>query len=154
MIESKYDLSDPDAVLFCPSCGSGYTAKATRCADCDEQLVSRTWVEAQAQEEPGQETSAYEASYADDPQYEAADPGSTVHLCRIDDRLKVSFLESLLNEAEILFYTKEGHIQSGLLSRDMAGIFDFFVIERDLARALELVERLDAPEQLPGEDDV
>jgi hypothetical protein len=152
MPNPRYDLSDPDAVFFCPSCGSGYTAQATRCADCDEQLVSRTWVEAHPHEEQAHEGYAVEVPLPGRLQHEVADPGSTVVLCRIDDRLKASFLESLLNEAEILFYTKEGHIQSGLLSRSMAGIFDFFVTERDLHRALELVERLNEQE-LPSEDD-
>jgi hypothetical protein len=143
MPDLKFDLSDPDAVFFCPECGSGYTAKATRCADCDEQLVSRNWVEAQEHEEPVYEAPLVEMPRSAHPQYEGSDPGNTVHLCRIDDRVKVSLLESLLNEAEVLFYTKEGHIQSGLLSRDMAGIFDFFVMDRDLPRALELIERME-----------
>ena len=42
----RFDLSDPDAVRFCPSCGSGYTARVTRCEACDTALVSRAEVEA------------------------------------------------------------------------------------------------------------
>jgi hypothetical protein len=40
-----FDLADPDAVCFCPSCGMGYRAGFSRCADCEEILVSRSQVE-------------------------------------------------------------------------------------------------------------
>lgn len=42
----EFDLSDPDAVAFCPVCGSGYTARVARCEPCNAALVPRAEVEA------------------------------------------------------------------------------------------------------------
>ena len=41
-----FDLSDPDAVGYCPACGYGYTARASRCKSCDVALISRAEAEA------------------------------------------------------------------------------------------------------------
>lgn len=42
---TRFDLSDPDAISFCPSCGAGYTARVVQCTDCNEELVPRSRVE-------------------------------------------------------------------------------------------------------------
>ncbi len=129
MTKTNYDLSDPDAVFFCPSCGSGYTAKATRCVDCDETLVPRSWVEAQSHEQSREH-----------------DSDDAVQLCRIVDRIEASFLEEDLDKAGIPFMVKELGGQASLLSGAVGGTFDFFVTEHDLPRALDLVHRLEEPE--------
>jgi hypothetical protein len=46
MDEPRFDLSDQDAVAFCPSCGAGYLAGVTRCDDCGLQLEARSVIEA------------------------------------------------------------------------------------------------------------
>jgi hypothetical protein len=43
----EFDLSDPDAVAFCPSCGSGYRAGPLVCVDCETALRPRSWAETQ-----------------------------------------------------------------------------------------------------------
>jgi hypothetical protein len=42
----EFDLSDPDAISFCPACGSGYRAGPSTCSDCGTELRPRAWVEA------------------------------------------------------------------------------------------------------------
>lgn len=135
MPSPKYDLSDPDALFFCPTCGSGYTAKATRCVDCDELLVPRSWVESQMHEQSQQH-----------------DTGEAVRLCRVVDRFEANFLKEELDTAGIPFMVKELDVQASLLSGAVAGNFDFFVTEHDLPRALDLVHRLEVPEP-ESEDD-
>ena len=121
-----FDLSDPDAVSFCPSCGSGYTARAARCTDCGENLISRSRAEAQMQEA-----------------VDASDIRATVPLCRLEDRLKASLLESGLEEAQVKFFVRELGVQPGLASRGLGGLFEFVVSEEDLDRAEQILSRLD-----------
>jgi hypothetical protein len=47
MCPSRFDLSDPDAVAFCPSCGAGYLAGVTHCSQCEVELESRAAIEVQ-----------------------------------------------------------------------------------------------------------
>ncbi len=86
----EFDLSDPDAVAFCPSCGSGYTARATRCEPCDTALIPRAQVEAAARDaEEGEEAV------------------TAVLLCRVDDPAKADRLAGELERAGIPFWSGE-----------------------------------------------
>jgi hypothetical protein len=127
MSTPRFDLADPDAVSFCPTCGAGYTAKATRCRDCDEELVPRSWIEAKLFEEEMK-----------------ADSGPTVSLCRVDDRLKAGLLESALEEAGIEFYSKEIGVRHGLMDRGLAGRLEYYVLGSDLERAKKLLIELES----------
>ncbi len=49
----EFDLSDPDAVSFCPRCGCGYRAGPLVCVDCDAELRPRSWVETRTELESG-----------------------------------------------------------------------------------------------------
>jgi hypothetical protein len=115
-VEPDYNLSDPDAVSFCPSCGAGYTAMAVRCQDCDQELVPRSWVEfrAPAAKAPG-------------------DTGDAVHLCEILGRIKAGRLELELAEAGIRFFTRPQHLLG--VGGGLHGAIDFFVASKDLERA-------------------
>lgn len=50
-----FDLSDPDATAFCPSCHAGYTGRVQGCFDCGVPLLTRDRVESLVADEPGQE---------------------------------------------------------------------------------------------------
>jgi hypothetical protein len=127
MSAPNFDLADPDAVSFCPTCGAGYTAKASRCRDCDEELVPRSWIEAKVLEESMK-----------------GDSGPTVPLCRVNDRLKAGILESALEEAGIEFYAKEIGVRHGLMDRGLAGRLEFYVLRNDLERAKTLLIELES----------
>jgi hypothetical protein len=138
MDTTRFDLSDPDAVSFCPSCGAGYTARVIRCTDCNEELVPRSRVEYEVlQKQTGQD-----------------DIGATVPLCQVENRLKAALLESGLEEAGIRFFVKELGIQPGLLNRGLAGRFEFVVAEQDLERAKAAVTGVEELEKamLPDEE--
>lgn len=45
MCPSRFDLSDPDAFAFCPSCGTGYRAGVTHCSHCRTALTGRAEIE-------------------------------------------------------------------------------------------------------------
>jgi hypothetical protein len=87
-VPPEYDLTDPDAVSFCPSCGYGYTARATRCGRCDVALVPRAEIEASVQAAP--------TDTGLDP-----DGQGTVLLCRLDERVKANLLEAALERAGV-----------------------------------------------------
>lgn len=86
----ELDLADPDAAAFCPSCGSGYRAEISRCVDCGESLLPRSWVEARLQEE----SSTPEAST------------STVALDEVTNPFKADLLAATLRESGIWFLTQ------------------------------------------------
>jgi hypothetical protein len=137
MDTTRFDLSDPDAVSFCPSCGAGYTARVVRCNDCDEDLVPRSRIEYELlQKETGGD-----------------DIGATVPLCQVENRLKAGLLESALEEAGIRFFVKELGIQPGLLNRGLAGRFEFVVAEQDLDRAKATVAGIEELEETVPPDD-
>ena len=50
-----FDLSDPDAAAFCPSCGAGYTSQVQDCSDCGVALVPKSQIN-EPQGHPVQET--------------------------------------------------------------------------------------------------
>jgi hypothetical protein len=83
----EFDLSDPDAVAFCPGCGAGYRAGPLVCTDCGTDLRPRSWVESNpgASEEPG------------------ADP---VALADVDNLFRAHVLASALRDQEIWFLTQ------------------------------------------------
>jgi hypothetical protein len=85
----EFDLSDPDAVAFCPSCGSGYRAGTIRCWDCDSELVPRSSVEARANQ-PHLERES------DEP----------VPLSDLTNSYRAHVLGSLLNDEGIWFATE------------------------------------------------
>ncbi len=129
-----FDLSDPDAVSFCPSCGAGYTARAARCTDCDESLLPRSWAEARLREVE-------------------SDRQATAPLCRLDDRLKAAWLESQLEEARIQFFVRELGPQQGLLASGLGGLLEFVVSQEDIERAGELLLGLDEIGESASDDD-
>ncbi len=61
--DPEFDLSDPDAVAFCPRCGSGYRAGPLVCVDCQTELRPRSWVETRP--EPASDPSVDEVVLAD-----------------------------------------------------------------------------------------
>ncbi len=117
----EFDLSDPDAVVFCPSCGSGYRAGAARCSDCDTELMSRSWVEARASER----------AVADSP----------VPLADIESAYRAHVLGSLLNDEGIWFATETPG----------RGAVRFHVRARDLPRAQDVLSDLDQMPDTPPE---
>jgi hypothetical protein len=64
----EFDLSDPDAAMFCPACGAGYTAGRSRCADCDRELLGRSEIEKRLRAvEPEPEPSTEEEPSPEEP---------------------------------------------------------------------------------------
>lgn len=125
---AEFDLSDPDAVAFCPSCGSGYRAGPVRCAECDRELLPRSWVEARAREP------AVEPSAVDTP----------VLLTDIGNSFKAHLLGSVLNDEGIWFATEPSSM----------GAVRFLVLPRDLDVARQVVSDLDESQkslELPEE---
>jgi hypothetical protein len=117
----EFDLSDPDAVLFCPSCGSGYRAGSSRCSDCDTGLVPRS----------SAETRASEGEVNDSP----------VPLADIEGAYRAHVLGSLLNDEGIWFATEA----SG------AGAVRFHVRAGDLHLAQDVLSDLDQMPDTPPE---
>jgi hypothetical protein len=116
----EFDLSDPDAVAFCPSCGSGYRAGVALCSDCDSDLRPRAWAEARASEGP-----------VDD---------SLVPLADLQDSYRAHVLGSLLNDEGVWFATEASS----------PGVVRFHVRARDLDLARDVLSDLDQlPETLP-----
>lgn len=137
MDSTRFDLSDPDAVSFCPTCGAGYTARVVRCSDCDKELIPRSRVE--------QEALQSEDSHDD-----------IVPLCQLENRVQSGLLESDLEEAGIRFFVRELGFQPGLGNLGLAGRFEFLVVERDFERAKAIVasvEELDGAMPLDEEAD-
>jgi hypothetical protein len=71
-----FDLSDPDAVAYCPSCGSGYTARARRCEPCDVALVPRAAIEAASGPAPGPDEEASGAAEETELLWRTSDPAA------------------------------------------------------------------------------
>ena len=79
-----FDLNDPDAAGYCPSCGSGYAARVTRCPPCGVVLVPRDHVEATTRiRQPNEEAEA------------------TVLLCELDEPVKANLLGLELDQAGV-----------------------------------------------------
>ncbi len=121
--QPEFDLSDPDAVSFCPVCGASFNAVALRCVDCDEDLVPRSWVELRDQQQ-------------------APDPwDETVLLRKMAGPIEAGRLELELAEAGIRFYSQP-HGVVGLGHGGLQGTVNFFVLGEDLDRANGILNRL------------
>jgi hypothetical protein len=109
----EFDLSDSDAVSFCPNCGSGYRAGPLVCVDCGTELRPRSWVESNrgADREPG------------------AEP---VALADIDNLFRAHVLASALRNEEIWFLTQPA-----------GGGFRFVVSSFELDRARQVLAEID-----------
>jgi hypothetical protein len=94
-VSPEYDLTDPDAVAFCPSCGSGYTARVARCEPCDRGLVPRREIEAARAGADAADAAA------------AGQAGEIATLCRLDDPGRAERLRQALEEAGIPFWADE-----------------------------------------------
>ena len=100
----EYDLSDPDAVAFCPSCGAGYTARVTRCASCDVPLVPRAEAERAAREAAPEPES--------DAGFDVNEAESSVLLCRLEDPVKGAQLAEDLDQAGVPYWRRSARWES------------------------------------------
>jgi hypothetical protein len=130
-----FDLDDLDAVSYCPSCGSGYTARVTRCAPCGVVLVPRHHVEATAR-------------YRDPGGMGADEVEPTVLLCELAERVKASLLELELDRAAVPFWMKTAPLDP-LHVTGAPGFFEFRVPARYLGEARRVLQRV---ESYPVED--
>ncbi len=121
----EFDLSDPDAVAFCPSCGSGYRAGPLRCADCDRELLPRSWVEARTI------GPAFEPTGADTP----------LLLADVENSFKAHLLGSVLHDEGIWFASEPS----------AWGAVRFLVLPRDLEPARRVLSDLDEIQKTPLE---
>src|SRR5437667_3165601 len=130
-----FDLSDPDAAGFCPSCGSGYTPRVTRCAQCGVALVLRGQIEAgPAEPEP--------PDLNDDGE-------STIALCQFAEPAKASVLGLELEQAGVPYWTRPAPFDPVL---DLAGApkgFEFRVPAKYIEEARSALARVD--EQARGQ---
>jgi hypothetical protein len=120
-----FDLSDPDAVAYCPACGYGYTARATRCAPCDVALIPRARVEAAARSRIAETTPM----------------GDSALLVRLDEPVQANVLELELGEAGIPYLVQPWPLEA----RDYAGtpkLLEFRVPAERLAEAGEALRRV------------
>lgn len=125
----EYDLTDPDAVAFCTSCGSGYTARATRCAPCDAALVPRGEIEASVRAAPNDT----------EPD---ADDEETVTLCRLHEPVKANLLESALEQAGVPCWVRWGPLDP----IDLVGsrqLMEFRVPERYIEEARRILKEIE-----------
>ena len=121
----EFDLSDLDAVAYCPSCGSGYRTGPVRCADCDRELLPRSWVEARTI------GPVIEPSGADAP----------VLLADVENSFKANLLGSALSEEGVWFASEPS----------AWGAVRFSVLPRDLAFARQVLSDLDEMQKTPLE---
>lgn len=119
----EFDLSDPDAVAYCPSCGSGYRVGPVRCVDCDRELLPRSSVEAGAIG-PAIETNGAEAP---------------VLLADVENSFKAHLLGSALSEEGVWFASEPS----------AWGAVQFSVLPRDLAFARQVLSDLDEMQKTP-----
>ena len=113
----EFDLSDPDAVAFCPACGSGFRAGPLRCGDCDRELVPRSFAEAPTSR------AAPESTH----------PDHRVFLADVGNSFKANLLASVLSDEGIRFATEPSPW----------GAIRFLVLPRDLDAARNLVSDMD-----------
>jgi hypothetical protein len=104
-VPPDFDLSGPDAVAYCPSCGYGYTARATRCARCDVALISRAEAEAARREA--------ERSAPDETDEETEETGV---LCELEDtKVLAGLLSIALWEAGVpCLFRGRTHAEAGV----------------------------------------
>lgn len=123
------DLSDPDAVRYCPVCGAGYGTSISRCADCDVDLLTRSELEMQKP--------------SDEPR---KDIGAVVPLCNVS-HAEAWLLAAELEQAEIPFYTKEHGIQGIHFGGVKLPAVDFFIPEAKFEEAERLLSKIEESEE-------
>ncbi len=123
----EFDLSDPDAVAFCPSCGSGYTARATRCEPCDVALIPRAQAETASTEAPPSDID------------EAAADEATVSLCQLVDPAKANLLGLELEQAGVPYWVR----MTPLDPFGLPGFTEFRVPERYIDEARDGLRRIE-----------
>ena len=123
MTPPGFDLSDPDAVSFCPSCEAGYGPRVTRCPYCEEDLVARSTIEGQLQQG---------AREREDQKQRDRQP--LVLLCRVLDRVQVAILKQRLDETGIPYATRERDALT-IPFTGLPGPVEILVAESDLNRA-------------------
>ncbi len=102
----EFDLADPDAVAYCPSCGSGFRVGLARCVDCDQELLSRSWVEARMKA----------------PEVGPHGVDQPVVLAEVDSSFKAHMLGSAFQDEGIWFATESsswGAVRFLVLPRDL-----------------------------------
>jgi hypothetical protein len=121
----EFDLSDPDAKAFCPSCGSGYRTGPVRCVDCDRELLPRAWVEARTI----------------GPAIEPDSVDAPVLLVDVENSFKAHLLGSALHDEGIWFASEPS----------AWGAVRFLVLPRDLDLARQMLSDLDEIQKTPLE---
>jgi hypothetical protein len=137
-----FDLSDPDAVAYCPSCGSGYTARARRCEPCDVALVPRVEIAAAAGPAPG-------------PVAEASDAAEETRvLWRTADPAMAGLLGLELEQAAVPYWTREapGDFVGGLAA--VPSVVEIRVPERYFDEALAALRRVEERGSSGAADDL
>ena len=132
----EFDLSDPDAAGFCPSCGSGYTPRVTRCAPCGVALVLRGQIEAgPAEPEPPDLNDSGE---------------STIALCQFDEPAKASVLGLELEQAGVPYWMRPAPFDPVLDLTEVAKrIIEFRVPAKYIEEARSALARVE--EQAGGQ---
>lgn len=126
--EPDFDLSDVDAENFCPSCGAGYTARATSCPDCQTEL----WPRARVREELKRRTETeFDPSDSD-----LADP-NPVLLCHMPDPVVAQWMVCELSDSGIWFYASPIEEPGAA-----PGARDLFVFPGDLERAKKILDKV------------
>ncbi|MCU0232142.1 MAG: hypothetical protein MUC67_12350 [Acidobacteria bacterium] len=129
---TRYDFTDPEAIAYCPECGLGFRVAEGRCQDCDALLLTRGEALDEWRQSP------------------PADAGQrSVFLHATATMVDTQLLRAQLESAGIGFVTSDmPQVWGPLLGRDAE--VRFFVEERDLARALEVLVDV-RPNELTGD---
>jgi len=132
----EFDLSDPDAVAYCPSCGSGYTARARRCEPCEVALVPRAEIAAAAGPAP-------------EPVAEASDAAEeTRALWRTTDPAMAALLGLELQQAAVPYWAREAP------GDFVPSVVEIRVPERYFEEALAALRRVEERESAGPADDL
>jgi hypothetical protein len=134
-VPPDFDLNDPDAVAYCPSCGSGYTASVTRCAPCGVVVVPRYHIEATTRFRHQIETGTDEAE-------------ATLLLCELDEPVKANLLALELDRAGVPYWMRPTPLDPFFIT-GAPHLFEFRVLARYLAEARQVLQRV---ESYPVED--
>jgi len=124
-----YDFTDPQAVSFCPSCGSAFRVPSGSCEECRAPLIGRGEAMAEWRRMPPPDTDE-----------------RSVFLRAAPNLVEAELIRATLGDAGIGFSTEDITGVWGPLPTP-EGQIRFFVEERDLKRAL------DALAEVPSTDD-